>query len=131
MIPIMHLHRNEKYWPNPLIFDPDRFLPEKKTDSSNYYIPFSDGRRNCIGKHKFVITFVIKFYNKIDLYIINKIAGAKYALMSMKVILATLIRTFEFKTNKKLEIDEIKLKLNIVIEPKSPIKIKIEKRNLQ
>nr|XP_012219731.1 PREDICTED: cytochrome P450 4C1-like isoform X1 [Linepithema humile] len=105
IIPIVSVHRNKKYWPNPLMFDPDRFLPEKKVDSSNYYIPFSDGLRNCIG--------------------------AKYAMMSMKVILATLIRTFEFKTDKKIKVDEIKLKMNITLEPVNPIKVKIEKRDLQ
>jgi len=46
------MNRNEKYWPNPLKFDPDRFLPENIKDLSYYYTPFSDGRRNCIGKHE-------------------------------------------------------------------------------
>jgi len=57
IIPIIHVHRNKKYWLNPLMFDPDRFLPERKMDSSNYYIPFSDGLRNCIGKCKLIIKY--------------------------------------------------------------------------
>jgi len=52
-------------------------------------------------------------------------------MMSMKVILATLIRTFEFKIDKKIDIDEIKLRMNISIEPVNPIKVKIEKRSLE
>jgi len=52
-----------------------------------------------------------------------------YAMISMKVILATLIRTFEFKTDKKIEIDKIKLKINITLEPINPIKVKIEKKS--
>jgi len=64
------------------------------------------------------------------LYVINKIAGEKYAMMSMKTMLAGLIRTFEFKIDNKIEIDKIKFKMNIVIEPVDPIRIKIEKRNV-
>ncbi|KYN16351.1 Cytochrome P450 3A12 [Trachymyrmex cornetzi] len=97
------MHRNEKYWPNPLMFNPDRFLQEK-TNSIPYYIPFSDGPRNCIG--------------------------LKYGMMSMKVILATLIRTFVFKIKQSIEIDKIKLNSDIVLYIDDPIKIKIEKRNL-
>lgn len=51
MIGILNIHRDERYWPNPLMFDPDRFL-SKKTDYEYFYIPFSKGRRSCIGKHK-------------------------------------------------------------------------------
>ncbi|XP_047368013.1 cytochrome P450 4p1-like [Vespa velutina] len=46
VFPIYKLHRSAKYWPRPLLFDPDRFLPEK--NYSTYFFPFSYGRRNCI-----------------------------------------------------------------------------------
>ncbi|CAL1678463.1 unnamed protein product [Lasius platythorax] len=101
----MTLHRNEKYWPNPLVFDPDRFLPERiGTSYMYYYMPFSMGPRNCIGM--------------------------KYAMISMKVILATLIRTFMFKVNESIQIDKIKLNMDITLSTVEPIKVKIEKRNL-
>lgn len=40
-------HRNPRYWPEPLAFEPDRFLhtPEKFS-----YFPFGGGRRLCIGE---------------------------------------------------------------------------------
>ncbi|XP_018400947.1 PREDICTED: cytochrome P450 4C1-like [Cyphomyrmex costatus] len=104
IISIIRMHRNEKYWPNPLMFDPDRFLSEKTNCLPYYFMPFSDGSRNCIG--------------------------AKYAMMSMKVILATLIRMFVFKLNHSIEIDKIKLNSDIVLSTVEPLKIKIEKRNL-
>ncbi|XP_011696676.1 PREDICTED: cytochrome P450 4V2-like, partial [Wasmannia auropunctata] len=44
----MLMHRNKNYWPNPWKFDPDRFLPDKMNNHSYYYLPFSDGPRNCI-----------------------------------------------------------------------------------
>ncbi|TGZ57833.1 Cytochrome P450 4g15, partial [Temnothorax longispinosus] len=37
-------HRLEKYYPNPTVFDPDNFLPERMQQRHYYaYIPFSAG----------------------------------------------------------------------------------------
>jgi len=49
----------------------------------------------------------------------------------MKAILSSLIRTFEFKIDKKIKIDEIILKMNVTLELINPIKIKIKTRNFQ
>lgn len=51
LIPVTALHKNPKYFPNPELFDPERFSPEKKaTILDCTYLPFGDGPRNCIGK---------------------------------------------------------------------------------
>lgn len=45
-----NLHRLEEYFPNPEVFNPDNFLPER-CQARNYYsfIPFSAGPRSCVG----------------------------------------------------------------------------------
>lgn len=49
--PINALHMDEKYWPHPQKFDPERFNEENKKEIVPFtYIPFGVGPRNCISK---------------------------------------------------------------------------------
>jgi cytochrome P450 len=44
------IHRQANLWPEPEIFDPSRFEPEKVAARSRFaYLPFAAGHRNCIG----------------------------------------------------------------------------------
>ncbi|HVV44911.1 MAG TPA: cytochrome P450, partial [Bryobacteraceae bacterium] len=46
------LHRDPRFFEDPLRFDPDRFLPEHEARIPKYaYLPFGGGRRICIGNH--------------------------------------------------------------------------------
>jgi cytochrome P450 len=72
IVPIYVLHRNDRLWDNPLIFDPGRFTPERSKARSRYaYLPFGAGPRVCIG--------------------------GGFAMLEATVILATLVRAFRFR----------------------------------
>ena len=44
------LHQDPKYFPNPTMFDPERFSEENKSCiDMDAYLPFGVGPRNCIG----------------------------------------------------------------------------------
>ncbi|XP_035727388.1 cytochrome P450 4C1-like [Vespa mandarinia] len=98
---IYKIHRNAKYWPRPLVFDPDRFLPEN--NSSSYFFPFSYGKRNCIGQ--------------------------QFAMLEIITVIATLLKRFRVIINKPIEIAEIDVKFSITLTPTKPIRLKFERRN--
>ncbi|XP_047368008.1 cytochrome P450 4C1-like [Vespa velutina] len=98
---IYKLHRSAKYWPRPLVFDPDRFLPER--NCSTYYFPFSYGRRNCIGQ--------------------------RFAMLEMATVIATLIKRFRITINNPIEVAKIDVELSITLKPTEPIRLKFDERN--
>nr|QEV83797.1 cytochrome P450 [Brachionus rotundiformis] len=95
------IHRDVKYYPDPEKFDPERFLPENSKDRHPYaYIPFSAGRRNCIGQ--------------------------RFAQMEEKVLLANILRRFEMKSIKTIE--ELEPDGHLVIHPSNGIPIQFNLR---
>jgi len=45
------LHRDPRFFPDPLRFDPERFTPEAKARRAKFtYVPFGAGFRQCIGE---------------------------------------------------------------------------------
>ena len=63
-IPIVGIHRDEKYYPNPELFDPERFNDENKHNIDPYtYMPFGVGPRNCIGSRFALLETKILFYH--------------------------------------------------------------------
>jgi cytochrome P450 len=45
-------HRNPRYWDDPEVFDPERFLIQRSADRPEFaYLPFGGGPRKCIGDH--------------------------------------------------------------------------------
>ncbi|XP_050299939.1 cytochrome P450 4C1-like [Anthonomus grandis grandis] len=103
IINTLHLHRTEKYWPNSLKFDPDRFLPERAAKIvPGSFIPFSYGPRNCIGM--------------------------KFSIMEMKTILTTVIKRYRLLTSYK-SVEEIELDSTLLLRPRDGYKLSFELRN--
>lgn len=78
-MPIYGFHHDEKYFPNPAKFDPERFSEEnRKNIDPDTYLPFGIGPRNCIG--------------------------SRFALMELKTIIYYLLLNFDFVATKKSQI---------------------------
>ena len=69
------VHYDEKYYTNSEVFDPDRFLHgNSKNRHPCSFVPFSTGRRNCIGE--------------------------RFSLIQLKVFLAHILHNFDIQSQK-------------------------------
>jgi cytochrome P450 len=69
-IVIRNIHRHPAYWPDPLEFRPERFLPENKASlNRNAYMPFLSGPHMCIGNNfalmegQLLLAMMVQKYN--------------------------------------------------------------------
>lgn len=95
------MHRQPYLYPNPEVFDPDNFLPERTANRHYYaFIPFSAGPRSCVGR--------------------------KYAMLKLKIILSTVMRNFRVKSDIKES--DFRLQADIILKRAEGFKIRLEPR---
>ncbi|KAG5315760.1 C4G15 protein, partial [Acromyrmex insinuator] len=95
------IHRLEKYYSNPTVFNPDNFLPENIQKRHYYaYIPFSAGPRSCVGR--------------------------KFAMLKLKVMLSTILRNYRIIS--EIPEKDFLLRGDIILKRHDGFKIKIEPR---
>ncbi len=94
-------HRDPRYFADPLVFDPERFSPERAGEfPAHAYFPFGGGPRICVG--------------------------AAFATMEMVLILATIVRRFRVQlTDPTHEVEPEPL---IAMRPKGGLHVSLTAR---
>nr|CAD7399081.1 unnamed protein product [Timema cristinae] len=78
LIPILGLHRDPEFFPEPDRFDPERFSEENKSSIKPFtYMPFGIGQRSCIG-NRFALmeakVALVYLLSKFSLRVVDKTA---------------------------------------------------------
>ncbi|KAK5643675.1 hypothetical protein RI129_007520 [Pyrocoelia pectoralis] len=96
------IHRRADIYPNPDVYDPDNFLPERTANRHYYsFIPFSAGPRSCVGR--------------------------KYAMLKLKVLLSTIMRNFVVKS--EIPESDFQLQADIILKRGDGFKVRLEPRS--
>lgn len=99
MIPQWAVHRSERWYDEPLAFDPDRWKPERRSARPRFaYFPFGGGPRHCIGK--------------------------QLSLMESKLILGTIGRDYRLDYVGP----DLELRGSLTMHPNHPVPVEIQAR---
>ncbi|XP_066257307.1 probable cytochrome P450 6a13 [Euwallacea similis] len=95
-VPIWGIHMDPIYYPNPEVFDPDRFSDENITKRPDFtFLPFGEGPRMCIG--------------------------LRFGMLQTKLGITSLLRNFNFTLNKKTHLPIVMETGNILLAPKGNV----------
>lgn len=93
-IPVFGLHRDERYYPDPTRYDPDRFSVENsagKTFLDRPYMPFGSGQRICMGLRLGKLQVKIGLITMLQRY--NFALGAKFLEKELELCPRTFVTT--------------------------------------
>ncbi|PNF28549.1 putative cytochrome P450 6a14 [Cryptotermes secundus] len=102
-IPVLALHHDPKYYPDPERFDPERFSEEEKAKRHHYvYLPFGEGPRICIGM--------------------------RFGLMLTKVGLVSLLSKYQFSLSEKTPVPLVMDTKPFILAPAGGMWLQIKQR---
>ncbi|EAT39033.1 AAEL009137-PA [Aedes aegypti] len=101
-IPIYAIHHDPEFFPEPELFDPERFTQEECEKRKPFtYMPFGEGPRTCIA--------------------------TRFGMMETKTGLATLLMNFKFTKSARLEVPPKFSTKHVMLTPVGGLWVKVEK----
>lgn len=122
IVPVLAMHRDARYFPEPEKFIPERFQPDNsKSFEEAPYLPFGDGPRNCM-----LVGSKISFSDGNKEFCLLFYRGLRMGKMQTKVGLVLMLQHFTYDLVNK---DELKFSpKSFVMQAISGINLKITKR---
>lgn len=102
VVPIWHLHHDARSFPEPLAFQPDRFMPGAASFPRGGYLPFGAGPHVCLGQH--------------------------FAAIEMALIAARLLSEFDVAFAEGNGLPEPKV--DVVLKPKTTMRVLFKRRRV-
>ena len=100
-LPVFSVHRDARWWPDPLRFDPERFLgSDDRSRPRCSYLPFGAGRRSCIGQ--------------------------PFALLEATLITATIAQSYELEL---VEGTVVEPEATVTLRPKGGLPMRLHRRH--
>lgn len=102
MVTQFGIHYDPEYYPDPMKFDPDRFLPENKAKRPYCsYMPFGEGPRICIGK--------------------------RFGIWQIKIGLVSIVKNYKITLSKKMKLPFSFDKAGTILKTKGDVWLDLEK----
>jgi cytochrome P450 len=99
-LPIWHIHHDARWFPEPEVFRPERFMPDAPKLVKGSFLPFGGGARICLGQ--------------------------QFATTELVLIAAILLQRFNFEVEKDFALPAATMALSF--EPATPIHVKFVPR---
>lgn len=101
VIPIWSLHRDDRWFPAPEVFQPERFLPGAATVPRGAFMPFGAGPHVCLGQ--------------------------QFAMVEMALIADRLLQAYDFALPRGTDLPVPRVEL--VLKPASPLRVEFTRRH--
>ncbi|KHN73937.1 Cytochrome P450 3A31 [Toxocara canis] len=102
-VPTFAVHYDERNYPNPHVFDPDRFSPSEKVKRNPFtFVPFGIGPRSCIGQ--------------------------RFAQIEIRLALAYLLHKFRFSISEEFLGKPLEVDTRGMTKAKGPVFLTVERR---
>ncbi|XP_055610022.1 cytochrome P450 9e2-like [Uranotaenia lowii] len=102
--PSYGIHHDPKYYPNPEVFDPERFSDANRRNiNMDAYLPFGVGPRNCIG--------------------------SRFALMEMKALIYAVLLEFKLERTEETQVPLKMAKGFVSIQSEKGVHLRVQLRN--
>lgn len=129
-IPMMAIHMDPQYFPEPESFLPERFYGRNKENIPKYtYFPFGDGPHICIGTVLRKFQYQKKNHGIIRITSIFTFAGQRLGLMLTKFALSSIVSKYEVDVCDKTRVPMEYATRSTFLNVKEDIQLKLRLMN--